>query len=138
MRSYADKKISVNGTDISNISESNKSLNEFRVGAEYLVVLDKAVIPLRIGYKTVPTILADEILNFDNTNGFYTTPTTNQVTGSGISFGSGYIIDAFAFDVTYSQTKYTQNLNTDIISSGSKASTEYTIGTLSTSIIFYF
>ncbi len=139
MRSYADKKVSVNGTDIGNISESNKSLNEFRVGAEYLVVMEKAVIPLRVGYKTVPTILADETLNYDNFSGtFSTTSTTNQVVGSGISFGSGYIADAFAFDITYSRTKYVQNLNTNILLNGSKASTDYITGTLSTSIIFYF
>lgn len=139
IRSYANKKVSVNGIDIGNISESNKNLNEFRIGGEYLIVMETAVIPLRAGYKTVPTILADETLTYNSFYGtFDTEPTTNQVVGSGISIGTGYITDFFAFDITFSRSTYTQHLNTEAVLSGSKASTDYTIGTLSTSVIIYF
>lgn len=105
-----------------NISTSKEDLNQLRLGGEYLIVLDNGVIPLRLGYKTVATVLAD--IDFS-------TGTLTQVKGSGISFGSGFISDAFALDVTFSATSYTQKF-------GRFAELEYGIGTLSSSIIIYF
>lgn len=136
MRNYGSKQNKVDVTlpdgsissSLDNISESKQNLNEFRIGGEYLVVMEKAVIPLRFGFKTVPTVLADYIV--DTSTGEYV-PSTTQVTGKSLSFGSGFITDAFAFDVTYSRTTYTQKYDVD-------GQIDYTTGTLSTSVIFYF
>lgn len=137
MRNYANKKIKYeatdrstgnSGTSESNISESKSNFNEFRIGAEYLIVLENGVIPLRMGFKAVPTGFAD--YKFEASSNEYV-PTNNQVKGSSISFGSGFISDTFALDITYSTLSYTQKYDTD-------GNLDFRIGTLSTSVIIYF
>ncbi len=124
-RSYGSKQLVVSSSGTSaqtDLSESKKDLNQIRIGAEYLIVLSTAVIPLRAGYRTVPTLMA----NYNSTGN-----PTDQVSGSGFSVGSGYITDKFAVDVTYSSSSYTQTAETI-------ATAKYSLGILSTSIIFYF
>jgi hypothetical protein len=132
MRSYADKKVSISGgggiSIARNISESGNNLNEIRVGAEYLIVLEQSVIPLRLGFKSVPTTLADQTYNYI-TNNFEST--TNQVKGSAVSIGSGYITDAFALDITLSSISYSQKYE-------SLGQIDFLTGILSTSLIIYF
>ncbi len=67
-------------------------LNQFRVGGEYLVVNDFAVIPLRAGWQTYPTFYADY-------NG-------DQVVGMGWSAGTGLIFERFTLEFTYSHQGY--------------------------------
>lgn len=125
IRSYGSKEFSqdLNGTVTTGpMSDSKEGLNELRMGAEYLIVTSSSVIPIRVGYRTVPTVLA----NYDdngNTNG--------QVSGGAFSVGSGYITDTFAIDVTYNSSSYTQTF-------GTLGNIKYSTGTLSTSVIFYF
>jgi long-subunit fatty acid transport protein len=111
----------------STISESDDNLNQFRIGAEYLIVMEQGVIPLRVGFKTVPTVLAnyvyDEVSDAD-------LPTNNQVRGTGMSFGSGFISDAFALDVTFGLTTYTQKFTP-------YGSIEYSVMTVGSSLIIY-
>jgi len=71
----------------SNINAHEDDLNQFRVGAEYLFVTDFAVIPLRAGYQSVPTLMVD--INED------------PIIGSGFSFGTGLIFERFAFDTAF-------------------------------------
>lgn len=110
------------------ISQSKNGLNQFRIGGEYLVIMDNGVIPLRVGFRTVPTVFAD--LAYDPVNDTYV-PTTTQVSGSGFSLGSGFISDAFAFDVTYNIATYTQKYGAD-------GEMKFSTGTLSSSVIIYF
>jgi opacity protein-like surface antigen len=137
MRSYGNKKIKMEATDETSgnvatdewdISESKSDFNEVRVGAEYLIVLDNGVIPLRAGYKTVPTGYADYYYN-SSEDSFL--PTAEQVTGSALSFGTGFITDAFAFDVTYSTASFVQKYDTS-------GQIDFSTGTVSTSVIIYF
>lgn len=131
IRSYADKKIteSIAGKDTTSpLTENNKNLNEFRIGAEYLFILDKGVIPLRLGFKSVPTVLSDK--KYNAVTDEYVSD-GNQVVGAAISLGSGYISDTFAFDITYSSSAYTQKYDAD-------SKIDFLIGTLSTSVIIYF
>ncbi len=125
-RSYGSKQllISVNGTSAGQVdlSGSKENLSQIRVGGEYLIVTSSAVIPIRAGYRTVPTLYA----NYDDAGN-----TTGQVTGGAFSLGSGYTTDKFAIDVTYNSSSYTQTY-------GTVGNIKYSIGTLSTSIIFYF
>jgi long-subunit fatty acid transport protein len=136
MRSYGNKKIKIEATSKStgnvgnaeeDISESKSDFNEIRIGAEYLLVLDNGVIPLRLGYKTVPTRFAN--YRYDVSASDYVI--SDQVSGSAISFGSGYITDAFAFDVTFSTASFMQKYDSD-------AQIDFSTGTLSTSVIIYF
>ena len=71
----------------SNINAHEEDLKQFRVGAEYLFVTDFAVIPLRAGYQSVPTLMTD--INED------------PIIGSGFSFGTGLIFERFAFDTAF-------------------------------------
>ena len=125
-RAYGNKQLSlsVNGTNVGqvNMSQSKENLNEIRIGAEYLIVTSNFVIPLRAGYRTVPTLYA----NYDDAGN-----STGQVSGGAFSVGSGYITDRFAIDVTYNSSSYTQTF-------GTVGNIKYSIGTISSSIIFYF
>jgi len=125
IRGYGSKEYSqnVNGTTtIGPMSDSKEGLNELRIGAEYLIVTSSSVIPIRVGYRTVPTVLA----NYDDSGN-----STGQVSGGAFSIGSGFVTDKFAIDLTYNSSSYTQTL-------GTVGSIKYATGTLSTSVIFYF
>ncbi|MFZ4621331.1 MAG: OmpP1/FadL family transporter [Bacteroidota bacterium] len=137
IRNYGTKSITstathqatgLTGTNVEDISESKQNLNEFRIGAEYLIVTDNFVIPVRGGFKTVPSVFADYV--YDNTTGSYV-PTSTQTSGTGFSVGTGYIANAFAIDVTYSRSGYTQKFDTD-------GKIDYGFGTVGSSIIIYF
>ena len=91
-RKYGASEIIYDNTSIVPLCDSEEDLSQFRVGGEYLIVSDFAVIPLRMGYQNVPTLLAD----YDE----------NQVVGSGLSFGSGLIFEKFSFDITYQISGY--------------------------------
>ncbi len=67
-------------------------LNQFRVGGEYLVVNDFAVIPLRAGWQTYPTLYADH--------------NDDQIIGMGWSAGTGLIFERFTLEFTYSHQGY--------------------------------
>ncbi len=71
----------------SNINAHDDDLNQFRVGAEYLIVSDFAVVPFRVGYQSVPTLMAD----------IY----GDSIIGSGFSFGTGLIFEKFALDTAF-------------------------------------
>lgn len=125
MRQYKDKKSKVTVSGISSselLSASNEDLNQFRVGAEYLIVMGGGVIPLRAGFRTVPTVLANYVWNRDSLN-YYP---SDQVKGTAYSAGTGFISNSFALDFAYSHeqhdeqtwkdagvTYYTTNYNTD-------------------------
>lgn len=73
----------------SNINQHENDLNQIRFGAEYLVVTDFVVIPLRAGYQTVPTLMADV--------------TGNPIIGSGYSFGTGLTFERVVFDIAFTR-----------------------------------
>lgn len=114
------------------VSQSGKNLSEIRLGAEYLIVGEIGVIPIRAGFKTVPTVLSDVNVQYDpNTDDLILTPTGEQVKGTGFSLGSGFISDTFAIDITYGIQRYTQKI-------GTQSQLDFSTGTLSSSIIIYF
>ncbi len=84
-RAYASSKIIVENTK-DEYPLSDFDLNQLRAGAEYLVVTDFAVIPLRVGYHTVPT--------------FYSNYEDEQVVGNGFAVGTGLIFERIAIDAT--------------------------------------
>jgi len=106
MRKFGDRKLtqefsdpfiqSVLGGEF-DMSDSKKDLNQIRAGLEYLIVTSAGVFPLRAGYQSVPTLLAD----YDASGN-----PTQQVIGNGFSAGTGFISGSFALDVTYSYMTY--------------------------------
>jgi len=100
-RAYKDKEISYDdGSEPDIISDYN--LDQIRAGAEFLVVTDFAVIPLRAGFHTVPTIFS----NYED----YPNNPKDQVVGSGFAVGTGLIFEKFALDATATFDSYKQEL----------------------------
>jgi hypothetical protein len=126
IRLYGDKKIfgTYDGSpvDTVNLSDSKKNLNQFRVGVEYLFVADFGVIPLRGGFRTNPTLLADQ-----NSNGDF----TDQVVGNSFSFGTGFISEVLAVDLAFTRLMYDRAIGTNV-------SVKTSTNTFSGSVIVYF
>ncbi len=87
----------VDSTDL--LVQSNDNLNQFRIGLEYILHPDFALIPLRIGWKNNPTNGANQDIN-----GLY----TDQVFASSFNAGVGYISKNFSIDLAYEYYNYTQ------------------------------
>ena len=109
-------------TDTVHLSASRKNLNQFRAGAEYLIITDAGVFPVRAGYHNVPTLLAYRDINGAQTD--------QQVIGDGFSVGTGYISGSFALDLTFSRASYQ--------SGGVNSTTDYAQTTITGSLIVYF
>jgi hypothetical protein len=130
MRRYGDTKIyqTADGSpvDTLDMSDSKSDLNQLRFGAEYLIVTNIGVIPIRAGFRTEPTLMAD----YDATKAKY----TDQVKGTGFTVGTGFISQAFALDVTYSRSTAEQNFSGTHVNE----TQTYTIQMVSASLIVYF
>ena len=101
----------------------NLDLNQLRFGAEYLFteIWDFAVIPLRIGAKSVPTLFND--LNEE------------QVVGAAFSVGTGLITDQYSLDVSFENSIFEIDR---VDSDGDGFVYTKTINTLTLSCIYYF
>lgn len=117
MRKYSDLKISYEDLGKEEDEDEPYDLNQFRVGGEYILVTDLAIIPIRGGFQTVPTLFVD----------YY----NDQVIGTGFSLGTGLIFERFALDVTFSYSSYEIEVN-------ERTSVEFSKNTISLSGIFYF
>lgn len=127
IRAYGESKINYELGGSSNLSDSKEDLVQFRVGAEYLAINDFAVIPLRAGYKTIPTLL---------TNG-EGDETTDQTIGSGFSVGTGLIFEKIAIDATIDISSYIQEWD-DWPNNGEDETATSTKYNATVSCIFYF
>jgi long-subunit fatty acid transport protein len=129
-RMYGDKKIyrttDKAPVDTIKLSDSGDDVNQIRVGAEYLIVSSAGVIPIRAGFRTVPTLRANV-----NEKDEY----SDQVTGKGFTVGTGFIGGSIALDVTYARTTWEQ---TFALTGGKSANHNYTNQTVSASVIIYF
>jgi hypothetical protein len=96
-RAYGSSKIVYDGGGETSLSDYD--LNQLRVGAEYLLVTDFAVIPVRAGFHTLPTIYS----NFDDYG-----DVVDQVVGSGFAFGTGLIFEKIAIDATVTMDSFKQ------------------------------
>lgn len=136
LRSFGKKKVTddQDGSKVADFSLSRKDINIIRVGAEYLIVLSSAVIPVRIGFKTVPTLLADGEWSVADDQWI---STKSQVAGTGISLGTGYVHKRFALDVAVTRVGFEQ---TDDNSSAGVDDNKRTFSryTISLSGIVYF
>ncbi|HSQ76119.1 MAG TPA: hypothetical protein VLT13_11210 [Bacteroidota bacterium] len=129
-RMYGDKKIYRStdkaAVDTIKLSDSGDDVNQIRVGAEYLIVSSAGVIPIRAGFRTVPTLRANV-----NEKDEY----ADQVSGTGFTVGTGFIGGSIALDVTYARTTWEQ---TFALTGGKSATHNYTNQTVSASVIIYF
>jgi long-subunit fatty acid transport protein len=134
-RRYEDKKLTTteSGTSSSDLlSDSNENLDQVRVGAEYLIVMKGGVIPLRGGFHTVPTVLANYAWNRDSLS-YYP---SGQVSGRGFSVGTGFISSHFALDFAYSHDQYDEQTWSD--AGVNDFTNNYQADRFSLSLIVYF
>jgi len=135
MRQFKDKKYTTTEAGYSEsglLSESNEDLNQVRIGAEYLFVMKGGVIPLRAGFRTVPTVYAN--YNWNRTTTEY--EPADQVSGIGYSAGTGFISSSFALDFAYTREKYDEQTWTD--QGVTDFTNTYTVDRFSLSLIVYF
>lgn len=135
MRLFKDKKITTTESGMSfsePVSDNDEDLNQIRVGAEYLIVMKGGVIPIRAGFRTVPTILANYVWNRDSLN-YYP---SGQVSGKGFSAGTGFISSSFALDFAYTREMYDEQTWTD--AGITDFTSNYTADRFSLSLIVYF
>ncbi|MBP1655057.1 MAG: hypothetical protein H6Q28_1613 [Bacteroidetes bacterium] len=135
MRQFKDKKTTTSEAGFSSsapLSDSNEDLNQIRVGAEYLIVMKSGVIPIRAGFRTVPTVLANYEWNRDSSN-YYP---SGQVSGKGYSVGTGFISSSFALDFAYTREMYDEQTWTD--AGLTDFTNNYTANRFSLSLIVYF
>lgn len=136
MRMFKDANttVSYNGQTIltQHLSASNENLNQFRVGAEYLIVTGAGAIPVRGGFRTVPTVRANYSWNRDSLQYF----PGDQVAGTGFSAGTGFISNNFALDFAYSREQYDEQQWTD--AGVSDFTNNYNFDRFSLSLIVYF
>ncbi len=111
------------GLDEEAIVLENQDLNQLRFGAEYLFteIWNFAVIPLRIGAKSVPTLFND--LNDE------------QVVGAAFSLGTGMITDKYSLDVSFENSVFEIDR---VDSDGDGFVYTKTLNTLTLSCIYYF
>jgi long-subunit fatty acid transport protein len=108
------------------------SSNQIRLGVEYLLMYGGGIVPLRAGFYTDPLI--DRHVDFNSTT------KGGQVTGIGFTFGTGFAVKRFQFDVAYGYNTASQEWKWDTsglpnpASSKEKASTHSILG----SAIFKF
>lgn len=90
---------------------NNFSINQFRIGGEYLIVLDVVSIPFRAGYKNRPTSNRNGSWSLDDFNneigGSY-----KQAVGHGFNLGTGLIWKRISLDFAYEFSKVSRSLDT--------------------------
>lgn len=79
------------------LADGPESLSQFRIGIEYILHPDFALIPLRIGWKTNPTCLSN--YNEDKQE-------TGQVMARSFNLGAGIIFKRYTLDLAYEYYAY--------------------------------
>jgi hypothetical protein len=77
--------------------ECNKNLNQLRVGAEYIIHPEFALIPVRVGWKNNPTSLRDQISH-------------KQVFAHSLNFGTGLITKHLSIDLAYERYLFNRDI----------------------------
>jgi hypothetical protein len=75
-----------------------EDINQLRVGAEYLMMSGKSVLPLRLGFATTPTL--------------YTDDNDDQIKGVNLTGGVGLIMGNINFDLGLEYNVYAQEIDT--------------------------
>jgi hypothetical protein len=96
--------------DVNTLSDSGADLNQWRVGLEWSWVNDLTVIPVRVGAKNLPQVSSDERRFVDPEDGEITTSFDNQVVGTALTAGVGFVTDAFVFDVGIEYGRWRQEV----------------------------
>ena len=96
--------------DVNILSDSGADLNQWRVGFEWSWVNELTVIPIRVGAKNLPQVSAHERRFVDPEDGEITTSFNNQVVGTAVTAGVGFVTDAFVFDLSMEYGRWRQEV----------------------------
>ncbi len=96
--------------EVNILSDSGADLNQWRVGFEWSWVNELTVIPIRVGAKNLPQVSAHERRFVDPEDGEITTSFDNQVVGTAVTAGVGFVTDAFVFDLSMEYGGWRQEL----------------------------
>lgn len=122
-RKFGETELKENYEELTGNEEEleNQDLNQLRFGGEYLLteLWDFAVIPIRVGAQTNPTLFTDQ--------------DDEQVVGNAISLGTGLITDRYSLDLAVKKSMFEINRQD---SDGFVYSKENS--TLTLSFIYYF
>jgi hypothetical protein len=106
-----DGNLVIQGVDVVNsLSDSGDDLNQWRVGVEWSWVNELTVIPIRVGAKNLPQVIAHERRSVDPEDGEITTSFDDQVVGTALTAGVGFVTDSFVFDVSMEYGGWTQEV----------------------------
>ena len=86
--------------EVNTLSNSGADLNQWRVGLEWSWVNQLTVIPIRVGAKNLPQVSAHERRLVDPEDGEITTSFDDQVVGTALTAGVGFVTDSFVFDLS--------------------------------------
>ena len=92
------------------LSDSGADLNQWRVGVEWSWVNALTVIPIRFGAKNLPQRSADEQRFIDAETGETTTSFGDQVVGTALTGGLGFVTDSFVFDFSVEYGRWSQEI----------------------------
>ena len=83
--------------EIHHLTKSNSNLNQFRIGAEYIIHPKFALIPVRAGWKNNPTSIGDQV-------------SPKQVFAHSLNFGTGVITKHISMDLAYERYVYNRDI----------------------------
>ena len=86
--------------EVNTLSDSGADLNQWRAGFEWSWVNGLTVIPIRVGAKNLPQVSAHERRLVDPEDAVITTSFGDQVVGTALTAGVGFVTDAFVFDLS--------------------------------------
>ncbi len=86
--------------EVNTLSDSGADLNQWRVGFEWSWVNGLTVIPIRVGAKNLPQVSSHERRFVDPEDGELTTSFDDQVVGTALTAGVGFVTDAFVLDLS--------------------------------------
>lgn len=104
-RPFSSATLDTNG--IKDTTAHYENLVQVRVGAEYLFLLGRWVVPIRAGFRTDPRVYTGTKITPDTLGNWYFTSDGKQVSGQVFSFGTGFVSKKFQLDgaLEYGVTK---------------------------------
>ncbi len=114
MRKYSDSEVEDNATG-EKVKAGFEDINQFRLGAEYLIMSGNSILPVRLGFATTPTLFKDS--NGDQISGVNLTAGVGLIMGNiNLDLGLEYNAYPYEFDIDGTKYDYSENYFRFIIS----------------------
>jgi long-subunit fatty acid transport protein len=112
IRPYSNMEV-LDSADVKDTTEHFPSNTQIRLGAEYLLMLHQAIVPLRVGFRTDPKTYFGWVVKTDTVGGLIYRKYVHDdkgVTGVAFTFGTGVAVKHFeldgAFEFAHSKVPY--------------------------------